>query len=87
MYRPRLSISASEMATDSFIASVVNQRDEKLALRLSKAAGSNIQISHQADRTVIRGKVASESIAEKLRILASFEPHISTIESQLQVAR
>jgi len=87
MYRPRLSISMSEMATASYIASVKNQRDAKLVLRLSKAAGSNIQISHEGDRTVIRGKVASESMAEKLSILASFEPHVSKVESQLQISR
>ncbi len=85
MYRPRLSISASELATASYIASVANKRDAKLVLRLSKAAGSNIQISHERDRTVIRGVVASESMVEKLRILASFEPHIDTIESQLLI--
>lgn len=86
MYRPRLSISASEMATGSYIAAVADQRDAKLASRMSKAAGSDIQIFHQGERTVIRGMVASESMVEKLRILASFEPHIDTIESQLQVA-
>lgn len=85
MYHPRLSISTSEMASPSYIASVANQRDTKLALRMSKAAGSNIQIFRERDRTVIRGVVASQSMVEKLRILASFEPHIDTIESQLRV--
>lgn len=86
MYRPRLSISASELATASYTASIANKRDAKLVLRLSRAAGSNIQITHERDRTVIRGVVASESMAEKLRILASFEPHIDMIESQLLIS-
>ncbi len=87
MYYPRLSISASDMATPSYASSVVIKRDEKLESRLSEAAGSNIQVSHQGGRTVIRGFVESESMVEKLRILASFEPHIDNIESQLVVAQ
>lgn len=86
MYYPRLSIEISEMADASYVSSVASKRDGKLESLLSQAAGSNIQVSHQVGRTVLRGIVASESIAEKLRILASFEPHIDTIESQLIIA-
>lgn len=86
MYYPRLSISASEMATTSYTSAVMIKRDAKLESRLSEAAGSSIQVSHREDRTVLSGVVASESMIEKLRILASFEPHIDTIESQLMVA-
>jgi len=86
MYYPRLSIASSEMASASYISSVTNKRDAKLQARLSQAAGSNIQVTRQGERTVLRGRVASESMLEKLRILASFEPHVDMIESQLRVA-
>ncbi len=85
MYYPRLSISTSEMATASFVSAVAGKRDAKLESRLSTLAGSSIQILHQGDRTVLSGLVGSESMVEKLRILASFEPHIDTIESQLTI--
>ena len=86
MYYPRLSISAAEMATTSYTSKITIKRDAKLELRLSAAAGSRIQVFHREDRTVLSGVVASESMIEKLRILASFEPHIETIESQLVIA-
>lgn len=87
MYYPRLSISASDMASPAFTSSAVVERDERLESRLSKTAGSNIQVSHQEGRTVIRGYVESEAMIEKLRILASFEPHIDDVESQLVVVQ
>ncbi|TWU38485.1 hypothetical protein [Novipirellula artificiosorum] len=86
MYYPRLSIDGFDLSSKSFAATVVSKRDIKLQSLLTQTAGSNIQIEHQGDRTILRGSVASEQMAEKLRILASFEPHIHQIESQLTIA-
>lgn len=86
MYYPRLSIPATELASDAFVSAVTVQRDAKLEARLSKEAGAEVQVLHKEDRTVLRGIVASEAMAEKLRIVASFEPHIDTVEDQLVVA-
>ncbi|KLU05745.1 hypothetical protein RISK_002377 [Rhodopirellula islandica] len=82
MYYPQLSISVSEMADEAYVSAVILKRDEKLAARLSHVAGSAIQISYQGNRAILSGIVESEAVAEKLRVLASFEPHIDEIECQ-----
>ncbi|TWT80828.1 hypothetical protein CA13_22740 [Planctomycetes bacterium CA13] len=87
MYYPRLDIDVSDMADASYISAVALKRDAKLQSLLSQTAESDIVVFHQGDRTVLRGIVASEAMAEKLRILASFEPHINNIESQLVVGQ
>ncbi|QDT05519.1 hypothetical protein K227x_39190 [Rubripirellula lacrimiformis] len=86
MYHPRLSISVSELADPEFVSAVTSKRQQKLEARLQLAAGTPIEVSQQGGRTVLRGVVESEAVAEKLRILASFEPHIDQIESQLSIA-
>ncbi|WDQ15698.1 hypothetical protein [Rhodopirellula sp. P2] len=87
MYHPQLSISVSEMADEAYVSAVISKRDQKLAARLSLIAGTPIQVSYQGNRTILSGAVESEAIAEKLRILASFEPHIDEIECQFSPRR
>ena len=85
MYYPRLTFDVSERKGRGVETALIHERDAKLERLLSKTARSNIEVWHTADRTILRGTVPSEQVAEKLRILTSFEPHIFRIEDQLLV--
>ncbi|TWU46004.1 hypothetical protein Q31b_11820 [Novipirellula aureliae] len=85
MYYPRLTLDASDWKGGVMETELINERDARLEGRLSKTARSNIEVYRAGDRTILRGTVSSEQVAEKLRIIASFEPHVDEIEDQLFV--
>jgi len=62
------------------------QQANQISQRLTKISGQPVAVQFADGRAILRGRVASEAMAEKLAIIASFEPSVGAIENQLIVA-
>lgn len=88
MYYPRLVIDfdvASGGTSSGTFAS--GEADQVLSSRLSRIAEQAISVRRRGDVVVLEGTVESVAMAEKLAIIASFEPQVETIENRIVVGR
>lgn len=85
MYYPRLVLGDEFKKAAPAANSQQLNRDQALEERLAKHIDVPIQVLRQGDRAILRGTVASQEIADRLKLLISFEPQIYRIEDQLKV--
>jgi len=86
MYYPRLEIDDLGASAESSTASSnLPVRDAELEQRLSRIADSSVQVRREGTIVLLDGLVESRAMAEKLVIIASFEPQVDQVRSALQV--
>jgi hypothetical protein len=86
MYFPRLVFDAGEVSAENRSGAMFAKQATQISERLTKISGQPVAVLFADGRAVLRGRVASEAMAEKLAIIASFEPSVDAIENQLIVA-
>lgn len=86
MYYPRLMLGESFQEAVPAANNPGIKRDQALEERLAKHAEGPIQVLRRGDQAILRGTVESQQMANRLKLLVSFEPQIYEIEDQLEVA-
>ena len=85
MYYPRLvvdfQIPQPQRVGDRTVGGVVSELSE----RLSKMADGRVQVRQMGSVTILSGRVRNQELAEKLMLIASFEPDVDEIENRLVV--
>lgn len=86
LYYPRLVIDFQSQSGNASNKPRVGAREERvLQQRLSRIAGREVVVQTVEGQTILDGQVASESMVQKLAIIASFEPHVDQIVNRLVV--
>ena len=84
MYFPRLEIDF-EFQPRAVSVGLDDVPLAGLSTRLSEIATSPVRARQVAGVTILSGQVNSVSLAEKLAIIASFEPGVERIENRIEV--
>lgn len=85
MYYPRLVLGENLQNSVPAADSPKMERDPALEERLAKHTDVPVQVLRQGDQAILRGTVRSREMADRLKLLVSFEPRIYQIEDQLEI--
>ena len=83
MYYPRLQFD--EDLPQPTVPKAMTLRHAKLQEHVTELTQSKASISIEGAEAILRGKVASQKLAQQLEILASFEPGIDRVRNELVV--
>ena len=61
------------------------RRAPEIEERLRRHTGGAIRVYRDGDRAILEGTVASRGVAERLKLIASFEPRVYRVEDRLRV--